>query len=73
MGGVTGVMLAVAPADYQYHDTYFVVAHFHYVIVGGLIFGFLPVFITGGQKCLDVCLNETLGKLTFWISLSDSI
>ena len=41
MGGVTGIMQAAAPADYQYHDTYFIVAHFHYVIVGGVVLALL--------------------------------
>ncbi|MBO1915478.1 cbb3-type cytochrome c oxidase subunit I, partial [Microvirga sp. 3-52] len=39
MGGVTGVMQGAAPLDYQLHDTYFIVAHFHYVIVGGTVLG----------------------------------
>ncbi|OEH92857.1 cytochrome c oxidase subunit I [Bacillus solimangrovi] len=66
MGGVTGVMTSSAPADYQYHDTYFIVAHFHYVILGGVVF---PIF--GGlhywwPKMFGKMLNETLGKWTFW-------
>ncbi|CAH0117967.1 Cytochrome c oxidase subunit 1 [Paenibacillus sp. CECT 9249] len=65
MGGVTGVMLAAAPADYQYHDTYFVVAHFHYVIVGGLILGLFSGFHYWWPKMFGRMLNETLGKLTF--------
>ncbi|WP_256759028.1 cytochrome c oxidase subunit I [Cohnella sp. WQ 127256] len=66
MGGVTGVMLASAPADYQYHDTYFVVAHFHYVIVGGLIFGIFAGLHYWWPKMFGRLLNETLGKITFW-------
>ncbi|MFC3800038.1 cytochrome c oxidase subunit I [Cohnella sp. GCM10012308] len=66
MGGVTGVMLAVAPADFQYHDTYFVVAHFHYVIVGGLIFGIFSGLHYWWPKMFGRVLNEKLGKATFW-------
>ncbi len=66
MGGVTGVMLASAPADYQYHDTYFVVAHFHYVIVGGLILGIFAGLHYWWPKMFGRILNETLGKITFW-------
>jgi cytochrome c oxidase subunit 1 len=66
MGGVTGVMLASAPADFQYHDSYFVVAHFHYVIVGGLVLGLFSGLHYWWPKMFGRLLNETLGKLTFW-------
>lgn len=65
MGGVTGVMQAVAPADYQYHDTYFIVAHFHYVIVGGVVFALLAGTHYYWPKIFGVMLSETLGKITF--------
>ena len=66
MGGVTGVMLASAPADFQFHDTYFVVAHFHYVIVGGLVLGIFAGLTYWWPKMFGRLLNETLGKITFW-------
>lgn len=66
MGGVTGVMLGTAPLDYQLHDTYFVVAHFHYVIVGGTVFGILAGTHLYWPKMFGTMLNETLGKVTFW-------
>lgn len=66
-GGVTGVMQAAAPLDYQLHDSYFIVAHFHYVIVGGIVtalFGsahfYWPIFF-------NRMLDEKLGKWTFWV------
>lgn len=67
MGGVTGVMNAAAPADYQYHDSYFVVAHFHYVIVGGVVFAILAGTHYWWPKMFGRMLNETLGKVTFWL------
>ena len=66
MGGVTGVMLSVAPADYQYHDSYFVVAHFHYVIVGGLIMGIFAGLHYWWPKMFGRILSEKLGLWTFW-------
>ncbi|WP_062105191.1 cytochrome c oxidase subunit I [Bacillus niameyensis] len=65
MGGVTGIMVAVAPADYQFHDTYFVVAHFHYVIVGGVVFAILAATHFYWPKMFGTMLNEALGKITW--------
>ncbi len=67
MGGVTGIMLASAPADYQFHDTYFVVAHFHYVIVGGVVFGILAGVHYWWPLMFGKMLSERLGKITFWL------
>ncbi|RFB19193.1 cytochrome c oxidase subunit I [Bacillus sp. HNG] len=69
MGGVTGVMLGSAPADYQYHDSYFVVAHFHYVIVGGVVLAVFAATHYWWPKMFGKILNETLGKVTFWLFL----
>ncbi|MEK3887098.1 cytochrome c oxidase subunit I [Bacillus sp. FSL K6-3431] len=69
MGGVTGIMVAAAPADYQFHDTYFVVAHFHYVIVGGVVLGILAATHFYWPKMFGTMLNETLGKVTFVLFL----
>jgi cytochrome c oxidase subunit 1 len=67
MGGVTGVMLSIPPADFQYHDSYFVVAHFHYVIVGGLAFALFAGTYYWWPKMFGRLLNETLGKWNFWL------
>jgi cytochrome c oxidase subunit I+III len=68
LGGLTGVMVAVAPFDFQAHDTFFVVGHFHYVLIGGALF---PIFagcyyfypLIGGRL-----LSERLGRLAFWLA-----
>ncbi|MDR6225849.1 cytochrome c oxidase subunit I [Desmospora profundinema] len=67
MGGVTGVMLAVVPADLQFHDTYFVVAHFHYVIIGGVVLGFFSGFYYWWPKIFGTFLDEKWGKWHFWL------
>ncbi|WP_407268121.1 cytochrome c oxidase subunit I [Radiobacillus sp. PE A8.2] len=66
IGGMTGVMLAAASADYQYHDSYFVVAHFHYVIVGGVVFGLFAALHYWWPKIFGTILDEKLGKISFW-------
>ncbi|GIO22329.1 cytochrome c oxidase subunit I [Oceanobacillus sp. J11TS1] len=66
IGGMTGVMLASAVADYQYHDTYFVIGHFHYVIVGGTVFGILAGLHYWWPKMFGRYLNEVLGQISFW-------
>lgn len=65
MGGVTGVMQAAAPADYQYHDSYFIVAHFHYVIVGGVVLALLAGLHYYWPLMFNTMLSEKLGKITF--------
>ncbi|RKQ37368.1 cytochrome c oxidase subunit I [Oceanobacillus halophilus] len=67
IGGMTGVMLATATADYQYHDTYFVIGHFHYVIVGGTLFGILAGLHYWWPKLFGKVLHEGMGKIAFWI------
>ncbi|MBA4537936.1 cytochrome c oxidase subunit I [Bacillus aquiflavi] len=69
MGGVTGVMQAAAPADYQYHDSYFIVAHFHYVIVGGVVLALLAATHYYWPKMFGTMLSEALGKITFVLFL----
>lgn len=68
IGGFSGLMLAVAPADFQYHDTYFVVAHFHYVLVPGAIFAIFAAMYYWLPKMTGHMYPEWLGKLHFWLS-----
>jgi cytochrome c oxidase subunit I+III len=66
MGGVTGTMVGAIPYDYQVHDTYFVVAHFHYVLIGGVVFPFFATAYYWLPKITGRMLSETLGKWNFW-------
>ncbi len=67
IGGLTGVMLAVAPADYQYHNSYFLIAHFHYVLIAGTVFGMFAGLHYWWPKMFGHKLDETLGKWAFWL------
>lgn len=66
MGGVTGPMLAVAALDFHLTDTYFVVAHFHYIIVGGIAFAMFAALYFWWPKFFGWMLNERWGKWNFW-------
>ncbi len=68
IGGLSGLMLAIVPADFQYHDTYFVVAHFHYVLVPGSIFSIMAAVYYWIPKWTGNMYDETLGKTHFWLS-----
>jgi cytochrome c oxidase subunit 1 len=67
LGGLTGVMLASPPLDFQVTDTYFVVAHFHYTLVGGSVFGVFAAIYYWFPKFTGRLLDERLGKLHFWL------
>ncbi|QPC47786.1 cytochrome aa3 quinol oxidase subunit I [Mangrovibacillus cuniculi] len=66
IGGVTGVMLAMAAADYQYHNTYFLVAHFHYVLISGTVFACFAGLYFWYPKMFGHKLNDRIGKWSFW-------
>lgn len=66
VGGATGVMLAIPPADFQLHNSLFLVAHFHNMIIGGVVFGFFAGITYWWPKIFGFRLNETLGRYAFW-------
>ena len=67
VAGLTGIMLGAAPFDWQLGNSYFVVAHFHYVIVGGILFTLFAAFYYWFPKMSGRMLDETLGRLHFWL------
>jgi len=69
LGGFSGLMLGVAPADFQYHDTYFVVAHFHYVLVTGALFAIIAAVFYWLPKWTGYMYDEKLAKIHFWWSM----
>jgi cytochrome c oxidase subunit I len=68
LGGLSGVMVASVPIDMQVHDTYFVVAHFHYVLIGGAVFPLVGAVYYWFPKITGRILSETLGRWNFWLA-----
>ena len=69
IGGLSGVTHAIAPADTQQTDTYYIVAHFHYVLFGGALLGLFAGFYFWWPKIFGLMLNDKLGKWHFWVTL----
>jgi len=67
IGGLSGVMIAAVPLDLQVHDTYFIVAHFHYVLIGGAVFPLLGAITYWFPKFTGRMMSEAWGKIGFWI------
>ena len=67
LGGLTGVMVAVVPFNFQAHDSYFIVAHFHYVLVGGMVFPLFATFYYWAPLISRNMLSERLGRWAFWL------
>jgi cytochrome c oxidase subunit 1 len=67
IGGITGVMVASPPIDYQVEDSYFLISHFHYTLGGGALFAVFAAIYYWCPKMFGVKLNETLGKVNFWL------
>lgn len=68
LGGLTGIMVASVPFDRQVHDSYFVVAHFHYVLIGGAVFPFFAGLYYWWPKMTGRLLSEKLGQWNFWLT-----
>ncbi len=68
IGGFSGLMLSIVPADFQYQDSYFVVAHFHYVLIPGSIYAIMAGIYYWLPKWTGHMYNETLGKWHFWLT-----
>ena len=66
IGGMTGVMMAIPPVDFQTHNSLFLIAHFHNVIIGGVLFGFFAALSYWWPKAFGFRLNERLGRYAFW-------
>jgi cytochrome c oxidase subunit 1 len=67
IGGISGVILAIFPVDWQLHDSYFVVAHFHYVLFGGAVFGIFAGLYYWFPKMSGRMMSEGIGKVSFWL------
>jgi cytochrome c oxidase subunit 1 len=67
IGGLTGVIIAAVPLDLQLHDTYFIVAHFHYVLIGGAVFPLLGILTYWYPKITGKMMSDTLGRISFWM------